>query len=206
MDIKQDNGNDPIIVSSIINIFLVERILIDDGNAVEMLIWKSFQGMRLDENQLKPIAPIYGFANQPIRAKRVIILPITIGQGEHTITEMVDFLVVDQPSTYNAIIDRPLIKKTKMVSAVYYLTVKFPTLTGVGYIKVDQAMARQCHIQSIHLSKQAVSEPGEVVTVDILAIERDGSGINVEGLDLKKGYPKPEPVEKTEGIEINGKG
>ena len=44
------------------------------------------------------------------------------------------------------------------------------------------------------------------MTVDILAIERDGSGINVEDLDSKKDYPKPEPVEKTEGIEINGKG
>ena len=65
-----------------------------------------------------------------------------IDQGEHTATEMVDFLVVDHPSSYNAIIGRPLMKKTNMVSAVYYPTVKFLTPIGVGYIKADQAMAR----------------------------------------------------------------
>ena len=50
----QDNGNDPIAVSIIINTFLVERILIDDGSAVEVLMWKAFQEIGLDESQLKP--------------------------------------------------------------------------------------------------------------------------------------------------------
>ena len=119
---------------------------------------------------------------------------------------MADFLVVDQPYAYNAIIERPLMKKTNMVSVVYCLTVKFSTPTGVGYIKVDQATARQCHIQAIHLSKQAVSEPEKVVTRNVLAIERDGSGINVEDLDPREDYPKPEPVEQTEEININEEG
>ena len=138
----QDNGNDPIAVSAIINTFLVERILIDDGSIVEVLMWKAFQGMGLDENQLRPVGPIYEFFNQSIQAKRVITLPIIIGQGEHIVTEMADFLVVDQSSAYNAIIGRPLMKKTNMVSAIYCFTVKFLTPIGVGYIKADQAMAR----------------------------------------------------------------
>ena len=95
MDIVQDNGNDPIVVSVIINTFLTEIILIDDGSAVEVLMWKTFQGMGLDESQLKHVGPIYGFANQPIRAKGVITLPITISQSEHTVTVMAYFLVVD---------------------------------------------------------------------------------------------------------------
>ena len=94
-------------------------------------------------------------------------------------------------------------KKTNMVSTVYCLTVKFPTPTGVGYIKLDQVTARQCHIQAIHLSKQAVPELDKVVTGDVLAIERDGSEIDIEDLDLREDYPKPEPVEQTE--EIAGK-
>ena len=119
---------------------------------------------------------------------------------------MVNFLVVDQSSAYNAIIGRPLMKKTNMVSAVYCLIVKFSTPTGVEYIKADQATARQCHIQAIHLSKQAISEPEKVVIGDVLAIERDGSGIKVEDLDPREDYPKPEPVEQTEKINISGEG
>ena len=104
-DIVEDNGNDPIVVSTIINTFLVERKLIDNGSVVKVLMWKAFQKMGLDENQLKLVGLIYGFSNQPIKAKGVITLPVTIGQGEHTVIIMADFLVVDQPSTYNAIID-----------------------------------------------------------------------------------------------------
>ena len=109
----------------------MKKILIDDGRAVEVLMWKVFQEMGLDESQLRPLGPIYGFTNQPIRPKGVITLLITIGQKEHTVIVMVDFLVVDQPSAYNAIIGRPLMKKNNMVSVVYCLTVKFPTPTGV---------------------------------------------------------------------------
>ena len=98
--------------------------------------------MGLDENQLRPAGSIYGSANQSIWAKGVITLPIRIGQGEHIVTKMVDFLVVDQPSVYIAIIDRPLMKKINMVSMVYYIMIKFSTPTEVGYIKKDQAMAR----------------------------------------------------------------
>ena len=93
-----------------------------------------------------------------------------------------------------------------MVSAVYYLIVKFPIPTGVGYIKTDQAMARQCHIQAIHLSKQTVLELEETVTGDVLAIECDGSKINIEDLDPREDYPKPEPMEQTEEINISGEG
>ena len=75
----QDDGNDPIVVLVVINTFLVERILIDDGNAVKVLMWEAFKEMGLDESQLKPSGPIYGFANQPIRPKGVITLPIAIG-------------------------------------------------------------------------------------------------------------------------------
>ena len=49
-------------------------------------------------------------------------------------------------------------------------------------------------------------EPENVVTGDILAIERDGSGINIEDLDPREDYPKPEPVEQTKEINISRDG
>ena len=93
-----------------------------------------------------------------------------------------------------------------MVSTVYCLTIKFPTPTKVGYIKADQATARQCHIQAIHLSRQAVSEPEKAVIGDVLAIGRSDSKIGIEDLDPREDYPKPEPVEQTEEISISGEG
>ena len=49
-NIVEDNGHDSIAFSAIINTFLVKRILIDDGNVVEVLMWKAFKKMGLNEN------------------------------------------------------------------------------------------------------------------------------------------------------------
>ena len=67
MDIVEDNGNDSIAILGVISTFLVERILVDDGSAVEVLMWKFFKEMGLDENQLKPTGIIYDFFNQSKR-------------------------------------------------------------------------------------------------------------------------------------------
>ena len=42
-NIVKDNGNDPIVISSIINNFLVEMVLIDDRSAIEVLIFGAFR-------------------------------------------------------------------------------------------------------------------------------------------------------------------
>ena len=73
----ENNGNDLIAVLPIIDTFLVERILVDDGSIVKVLIWKAFKEMGSDENQLRLARPIYWFANQVIRAKGVITLRVT---------------------------------------------------------------------------------------------------------------------------------
>ena len=45
-----------------------------------------------------------------------------------------------------------------------------------------------------------------MITKDILAIKLNGSEINVDDLDPRENYPKPEPVEQIKKIEISGKG
>ena len=57
--------------------------------------------------------------------KGLVTLSVTLDQKENTIIEKVKFLIVDQPSAYNVIIDQPLMKKIKMVTAIYCLIVKF---------------------------------------------------------------------------------
>ena len=102
MHILEDNGNDSIVISSIINNFLIGRILVNDGSIVKVLIFDAFKKMELDENLLRPARSIYGFTNQLINVKGLITLLVTVGQWENTIIEKTKFLVVDQPSAYNA--------------------------------------------------------------------------------------------------------
>ena len=102
-ELLSDQGNDPIVVSATIGNYHVHRILIDNGSTVEILQWDAFLRMGFTADDLIPSPPIYGFANQPKPVKGTVNIPVTIGDGEHTVNAMVDFLVVDQPSAYNAI-------------------------------------------------------------------------------------------------------
>ena len=62
-NIVEDNGNDSIVISTIINDFLIEKILVDDGSMVEVLIFVAFKRMGSDESLLRPVGSIYSFAN-----------------------------------------------------------------------------------------------------------------------------------------------
>ena len=62
-DIIEDNDNDPIAISAMINNFLVEKNLVDDGSAVEILMYEAFKKMGLNESLLRSTRLIYGFAN-----------------------------------------------------------------------------------------------------------------------------------------------
>ena len=56
----------------------------------------------------------------------------------------IDFLIANCPSTYNINLGRPALNKLKVVTSTYHLKVKFPTAYGVGEIKGDQVLAREC--------------------------------------------------------------
>ena len=62
-NIINDDGNDPIIIFAIINNFRLDKILVDDGSTVEVLIYDTFKKMNLDESLLRLAGSIYDFAN-----------------------------------------------------------------------------------------------------------------------------------------------
>ena len=72
-------------------------------------------------------------------------LTITVGTHPRQLTRQLDFLVVDCLSSYNVIIGRPTLNKWKAVTSTYCLKVKFPTDNGVGEVKGDQILARECY-------------------------------------------------------------
>ena len=72
-------------------------------------------------------------------------LTVTVGMYPKQLTRQLDFLVVDCPSSYNVIIGRPTLNKWKSAISTYCLKVKFPTENGVGEVRGDQVLARECY-------------------------------------------------------------
>ncbi|KAK3017875.1 hypothetical protein RJ639_004171 [Escallonia herrerae] len=61
---------------------------------------------------------------------------------------MLDFVVVRVPSAYNAILGRTALNQLRAVVSTYHMKMKFPTENGVGEVKGDQVVARQCYMAS----------------------------------------------------------
>ena len=78
---------------------------------------------------------------------------MTLDQGENIVTKQTYFLVMEQPSIYNVIINRPLMKKISIVTIVYNLIVKFSIPTMVGYIKESCDMAMPHLVIATRLSR-----------------------------------------------------
>ena len=72
-------------------------------------------------------------------------LTITVGTYPKQLTRQLNFLVVDCPSSYNVIIGRPTLNRWKLATSTYFLKVKFPIENGVGEVRGDQVLAKECY-------------------------------------------------------------
>ena len=70
-----------------------------------------------------------------------------------TINPIASLFVVDCPSSYNVIIGRPTLNHWKPATSTYCLKVKFPTNYGIGEVKGDQVLARECY-QAVLAAKE----------------------------------------------------
>ena len=75
----------------------------------------------------------------------IVTLTVMVGSYPLQVTNKHNFLVVDSPSSYNVIIGRPTLNRWKVATSTYCLKVKSPTEQGVGEIRGDQVLARECY-------------------------------------------------------------
>ncbi|KAI8559494.1 hypothetical protein RHMOL_Rhmol04G0178300 [Rhododendron molle] len=93
--------------------------------------------------------PLVGFAGTPIYPAGQIALPITMGEEGSQITRMIDFIVVDCLSAYNAILGRTTLNKIRAIISTYHLMNKFLTPEGIACIRGDQKAAPECYVTSL---------------------------------------------------------
>ncbi|GFS40396.1 hypothetical protein Acr_00g0068290 [Actinidia rufa] len=142
--------DDTLVVSTVITNFNVQRILVDNRSSADILFTLAFNKMKIGLDKLHHFhTPLIGFGGNTMHPLGWIKLPITLGTEPHQITIGQDFIVVDYPSPYNTILGRPTFGGTRAITSTYHLKMKFPTSTGVGEVRGDQNIARQCFISAM---------------------------------------------------------
>ncbi|KAK1404813.1 hypothetical protein POM88_004418 [Heracleum sosnowskyi] len=89
--------NDTIVVAIQIGPMNVHRAFVDNGSSVNIIYYNTYKKLGLpDKDIVRDDAWIYGFTGKAVRVMGVIKLPITLGEGLLSVTQMVEFMVLDQ--------------------------------------------------------------------------------------------------------------
>ena len=106
--------------------------------------------MGIGKEKLEPVSTnLRGFSGEKVLPLGSIQLVLTLGDPPCQATTAVKFLVVDAPSSYNILLGRPSLNSIKAIPSTYHMMIKFPTTSGVGMVRGDQRVARECYSVSV---------------------------------------------------------
>ena len=138
--------SDALVITAIVASNNVHRMLVDNGSSIDILYYQAFQKMGLKNNNVRPSPnPIYCFTRDSVTPMRVFTFPMTVGEYLRQSCVMVDFLVIDQLLTFNAVLGRPSLRELKAITSIYYILMKFRTPNGIGKVRGNQKEAKRCY-------------------------------------------------------------
>ena len=138
--------DDPLVIMLMIEGFNTRKILVDNGSSVDIIYISTFQQLNVDVKRLRPFeSPLVSFSKDKVYPREIVTLTVMVGSYPLQVTNQHNFLLVDSPSSYNVIIGRPILNCWKAATSTYCLKVKFPTERGIGEIRGDQVLARECY-------------------------------------------------------------
>nr|XP_027076063.1 uncharacterized protein LOC113699918 [Coffea arabica] len=153
------NNHEAIVIEVVTCNYKVKKVYIDNGSAIDVLYYKTFKELQLEDRQLIPVrTPLIRFAGPPIRPEGMITLMVTVGASPRCRTVPVNFAVVKEPSSYNMILGRPTLNALRAVCSTLHLNMKFPTPDGVAEVLGDPEVARACYIATLKGKEKLVAQ------------------------------------------------
>ncbi|XP_058189245.1 uncharacterized protein LOC131306833 [Rhododendron vialii] len=146
----QTPHSDALVVTVQIRVHDVKRVLIDQGSSAEVMYYDLFKKVDLPEPALQPAeVPLIGFNGAPVWPFSRIFLPVVVGSK----TLSVEFIVVNVPSPYNAILGRTWLHCMQAIASTYHQVIRFIGINGRQEdLRGDQIASKKCYVSAIHNS------------------------------------------------------
>jgi hypothetical protein len=133
--------NDPLVITLRIGNYDVKRVLMDQGSFAEVMYQELYEKLGLGKSDLSEFSsPVFGFSGESTIPLGKTTLPVLAGP----INLQTEFIVVQAPSPYNAIMGRSWLHKMRAIPSTLHQKLRFPTKVGVMEINGDQVAAKQC--------------------------------------------------------------
>ena len=181
----QHPHDDPLVVRAIVANKTVHRVLVDNGSSADIIFASAFDKMGIGRERLEPVnTHLRGFSGEKVLPLGSIQLVLTLGEPPYQATTTARFLIVDAPSAYNMLLGRPSLNAIKVIPSAYHMMIKFLTVYGVGMVRGDQRVARECYTAS--MKPKAVDN------------------VYMDELDIRdEVLTRPEPSEELEPVSLN---
>ncbi|XP_050222282.1 uncharacterized protein LOC126672374 [Mercurialis annua] len=121
--------NDALVVTTIIENWNMERILIDEGSAVNLMTNVAYKMLGGTASRLRRVPiPLSGLGGPSINPLGAVSLEVIIGPERGINKKFMSlFNIVDMELTYNAILGRPFLHDYAAVTSIRALAMKVPT-------------------------------------------------------------------------------
>ena len=181
----QHPHDDPLVIRAVVANKTVHRVLVDNGSSTDIIFASAVAKMDIGREKSDPVnTHMREFSGEKVLPLGSIQLVLTLGEPPCQATTTARFLIVDAPSAYNMLLGRPSLNAIKAISSAYHMMIKFPTVSGVGMVRGDQRVARECYTAS--MKQKAVDN------------------VNVDELDMSdEVLTRPEPLEELEPISLD---
>ena len=146
----QHPHDDPLVIRAVVANKTVHRVLVDNGSSADIIFASALDKMDIGRAKLEPVnTHLRGFSGEKVLPLGLIQLVLTLGDPPCQATTTARFLVVDAPSAYNMLLGRPSLNAIKAIPFAYHMMIKFPTTSGVGMVRGDQRLVRECYSASM---------------------------------------------------------
>ena len=141
---------DPLVIKFIVANKTIHRVLVNNESSAEIIFASAFDKMGIGREKLELVNEnLCGFSGERILPLGSIQLVLTLGDPPCQATTTVKFLIVESPSAYNMFLGRPSLNSIRVVPSPYHMVIKFPTANGVGMVRGNQRIAKECYSTSM---------------------------------------------------------
>nr|GEU38711.1 reverse transcriptase domain-containing protein [Tanacetum cinerariifolium] len=155
---SSDRQESPMVIEAEVKGHLIHRMYVDGGSASEVLYEHCFS--RLCPEVKSRMTPA---------TTSLLSLMVSLGDGEHSSSALMNFMVVRSPSPYNGIIGQPGLRKIQAVPSTSHRMLKFPVKQGIVALHSSTITPAECRMVVKAPNEPPHNEPitGEGIKVAI---------------------------------------